>query len=245
MALLIQLGSLTSIGLLLVGLWQFNQFKLTLPQALLAHVAVCLLLTRWCSLAWWWWVIQALFPLAIICMLKVALPPLAYFLVFAFLLFFYWSTFRTQVPYFPSTKPIWQGVDTLLPAQRPLTFLDIGSGLGGLVMYLAERHPESRFHGVEIAPLPWLVSYLRTLRHPAQFLLGNYQDLDFANYDVIFAYLSPAVMGAVWIKAKTEMRPGSMLISYEFPIEGVSEDLCICPDNGLINGAKIYIWQMK
>ena len=32
-------------------------------------------------------------------------------------------------------------------------------------------------------------------------------------YDVVYAYLSPAVMGRFWEKCKREMRPGSLLVS--------------------------------
>jgi predicted O-methyltransferase YrrM len=55
--------------------------------------------------------------------------------------------------------------------------------------------------------------------------------LDFAQFDVVFAYLSPAAMPELWKKAQREMRPGSLLISYEFPIEGVEPNLIVCPEN--------------
>jgi hypothetical protein len=97
--------------------------------------------------------------------------------------------------------------------------------------------------GIEIAPLPWLVSVVRALlrRSSAVFKLGDYRELDFANYDVIFAYLSPAAMQALWQKSHVEMRPGSLLISYEFEIQGVP------PTQILTNGeqeAKLYVWKI-
>ena len=49
---------------------------------------------------------------------------------------------------------------------------------------------------------------------------GDYARLDFSEYDAVFAYLSPAAMPALWDKASREMRPGSLLASYEFPIPG-------------------------
>jgi hypothetical protein len=38
----------------------------------------------------------------------------------------------------------------------------------------------------------------------------------------VFAYLSPAAMPALWRKAQREMRPGSLLVSYEFEIPAAS-----------------------
>lgn len=39
---------------------------------------------------------------------------------------------------------------------------------------------------------------------------------------MVFAYLSPAAMPALWSKAQREMRAGSFLASYEFEIPEAS-----------------------
>ncbi|MBW8899209.1 MAG: class I SAM-dependent methyltransferase, partial [Massilia sp.] len=57
--------------------------------------------------------------------------------------------------------------------------------------------------------------------------------------DAVFAYLSPAAMGALWRKAKSEMRPGSMLLSYEFAIADHPPGLSIVPAPG---GPTLYVW---
>jgi hypothetical protein len=100
--------------------------------------------------------------------------------------------------------------------------------------------------------LPWLVSYLRNLVHSARetgaantrFSRANYETMNFSDFDVVFAYLSPAAMPALWIKASNEMRPGTMLISYEFPIVGVPEHQAVFPENNQNNGRKLYIWYL-
>lgn len=246
-ALVIQLASFCFIGLSLVIAWRVGQFKLTLNQAIISQAVLTLLITRWLKLAWWWCVIQPLLPIAAALMLLLPLPPSLYLLLFCLLLVFYWSTYRTQVPYFPSTKNVWLAVDKLLPTDRPVSFVDIGSGLGGLVLFLARRYEAGKFLGVEIAPLPWLLSYLRVTfnigrqANKSQFLRANYEALDFSEFDVVFAYLSPAAMSALWDKAKKEMRPGSLLISYEFPIIGVEPDLSIYIENKKV----LYGWRLK
>ena len=176
------------------------------------------LLTWRRKLALWWIVIQLLFPLALLKAQLLSIPPLAFLAAFLFLLALYWSTFRTQVPYYPSGQRVWIEVARLLPADRPVRAIDIGSGLGGLVLDLAKRRPDSQFVGIELAPLPWLVSRVRAKLSGsgALFLRGDYDDLNFADYDAVFAYLSPAAMSALYRKAAREMRPGSILLSYEF-----------------------------
>ncbi|WP_296950002.1 cyclopropane-fatty-acyl-phospholipid synthase family protein [uncultured Massilia sp.] len=194
--------------------------------------AVALLQGAWAALvSWrlrlasWWRAIGLLFPVAVLAASAGAtafdLPPALFLAVFVLLLLVYWSTFRTQVPYYPSGKGAWDLVAQQLPQDRPLDVIDIGSGLGGFVLDLARRRPDCRVSGIELAPLPWLASRLRALlaNSRARFLRGDYEDLNFGHYDVVFAYLSPAAMGALWRKAEAEMRPGTMLLSYEFIID--------------------------
>lgn len=200
-------------------------------------------LSYWLGLAVWWLLIQFLFPGALIVMQSLQLPPSLFLAAFVFLLALYWTTFRTQVPFFPSGPATWDAVEHLLPQDRIIQFVDIGSGLGGLVIHLAQRRPDSTFMGIEVAPLPWLVSLLRSRvkRSRGRFIRGDYDKLNFAHYDVVFAYLSPAAMPALWNKAQAEMRSGTLLLSYEFSIPGVTSHINSAAD---VRGAVIYGWYM-
>jgi SAM-dependent methyltransferase len=189
----------------------------------------------------WWRLIQLLFPLAVLGASRLALAPGVFLAGFVLLLLVFWSTFRTRVPYYPSGRKVRDAVAALLPAGRPVRAIDIGSGLGGLVLELARRRPESRFEGIELAPLPWLASRLRARLSAsrAHFIRGDYERLDFGQYDLVFAYLSPAAMDGLWRKARAEMRPGSLLVSYEFAIEDHAPDRSLAPTPG---GPHLYIW---
>lgn len=128
----------------------------------------------------------------------------------------------------------------LLP-HRSLRCVDIGSGLGGLVLALAQRRPDCAFSGVEIAPIPWLISATRARwsKGTASFTRGDYRALDFADYDVIFAYLSPVAMPALWQQAVAQMGDESMLISYQFGLVAIPPDQ-VCQLEGC--NARLYIW---
>jgi len=197
-------------------------------------------LTWWRGLASWWRAIQLLFPLALFGAAQLALPPAVYLAVFLFLLLLYWSTYRTQVPYYPSNRRVWEAVAGLLPRKDPVRVIDIGSGLGGLVLDLARR-PGVDASGIELAPLPWLVSRLRArlTGSRACFIRGDYNALNFGEFDMVFAYLSPAAMGALWRKAAREMRPGSLLLSYEFVIDDRLPNRTVYPTEG---GPALHIW---
>jgi SAM-dependent methyltransferase len=218
-ALLVQAGAVLPCAALAVAV-ETAGAPLTMLGAALLQGALAAVLGWKIGLERWWLPIQLLFPVALLAALALRLPawlPLAAFLL---LLGWYWSTFRTQVPYYPSNPAVWRAVLAELPQGRALRMVDIGSGLGGFTLHLAAARPESVVVGIELAPLPWLVSRLRAAwsGSRARFLRGDYEQLNFAEYDLVFAYLSPAAMPALWRKAQREMRPGSLLASYEFEI---------------------------
>jgi SAM-dependent methyltransferase len=198
-------------------------------------------LTWWRRLARWWRPIQLLFPLALVGAQACALPSWLFLAAFLFLLLLYWSTFRTQVPYYPSGRRVWDAVHARLPQGRPVRVIDIGSGLGGFAIDLAARRLDAHVDGIELAPLPWLASRVaaRLRGSRARFILGDYDNLDFARYDAIFCYLSPAAMSALYRKAAREMRPGSMLMSYEFTIaERPADDSIVLTERG----TALFVW---
>ncbi len=242
-ALLIQAISFAFVLMLAYGLPALMEMQITVAVAALLQGSVAAAISRWRAMAPWWLVIQLLFPAGLIALHAFRLPPWIFLAAFAALLALFWTTYRTQVPYYPSTPATWKAVEALLPQGQTLRFIDIGSGFGGLVMHLAECRPDGNFSGVEVAPLPWLASALRAhvKRSNACFTRGDYHHLDFADYDVVFAYLSPAAMPGLWRKANAEMRPGTLLLSYEFPIPGIDPDIVYQTVEGV---ADLYGWRI-
>ena len=152
----------------------------------------------------------------------------------------FWGTYRTRVPLFSSNPTVWQFVAGLLP-KHTQRCIDIGSGVGGAVLALSQLRPDCTFTGVELAPLPWLISVLRmrARRCAVRFLRGDYARVDLGSYDVVFAYLSTAAMQALINQAKMQMRCGTFLISYEFALEGVAVDAQYQPE---VDGPMLYVW---
>jgi hypothetical protein len=231
-----------SLLFVLSSVWLVRHFGIvfSIVEAAFLQGVVAALMTWKVRLAPWWYGIQFFFPMALLATNSLHLPPVIFLLIFIFLLATYWSTFRTQVPFYPSGPAVSDAVAQLLPTGR-VRMIDIGSGLGGLVLKLARSRPDAQFFGIELAPLPWLLSTLRARlsSNGCRFVRGDYELLDFGVYDVVFAYLSPAAMGALWVKAEREMRPGSMLISYEFLIHARTPDQTIVAKSMT---AALYVW---
>lgn len=198
------------------------------------HIALVSIFARVARMPVWWRWIHGVFPLAVIAMQQLALPSTVYFSGFVVTLMLYWSVHNTRVPFYPSFPATWRAMQYLLvqhAGDRPLHVLDIGSGLGDVSLFLSRQRPQDQVDGVEIAPLPWLVSVIRATfsGSRANFTRGDYRQDNFARLDVVFAYLSPAVMGDVWQKVQCEMRPGSLFVSSEFPVPGITAARILYP----------------
>lgn len=193
----------------------------------------------------WWQIIQFVFAPALVLMLALDIPPAFFLVAFLILLAVYWSTFRTQVPLYFSSNLVWQALASKLPADKTFSFIDLGSGIGGVLTYLAQIHPHGRYHGVEAAPLPFLWSWLRIKLggyKQSSVHWGSLWDCDLAQYDVVFAYLSPVPMDALWDKAKREMRPGTLFISNTFAVAGQAPQETVSVDD--LHHSSLFFWRM-
>lgn len=200
------------------------------------------------GLARWWLPIQLLFLPAVVLLLRLELPP-GYFLgAFLVLLLVYWSVFRSQIPLYLSSKKVWRAIECLLPAasgNQGFTFVDLGSGLGGVLAHLARVRPDGLYTGVEVAPLPFLWSRLRIGlggHRNCRLQWGSLWDCDLSQYDVVFAYLSPAPMEKLWRKARAEMRPGTLFISSTFAVPDQSPHEVVQVDD--LHRSALLIWRM-
>jgi SAM-dependent methyltransferase len=133
----------------------------------------------------------------------------------------------------------------LLPRDRSFALLDLGCGLGGVLSHLARARPCGQYSGVEVAPVPFLLCWLRSL------LIGrncrvrweDYRNLDLGRYDVVYAYLSPAAMAGLWEKASREMRPGTLFVSNSFEVPGVRAQMVLTTGAG--GGSRLLVWRMR
>lgn len=214
----------------------------TVMHALLLQGALSAVLARRFGLQSWWIPIQLVFAPAAVGLLSQGIHPLWFFAVFLLLAVTYWSTFSTRVPLFLSSDEVPAALLPLLPGHG-FKFLDIGSGLGGVLRHLAAVRPDGEFHGIESAPLPYLVSRVLALGKTNLFLRwDNFWKADWRDYDVIYAYLSPVPMEEVWRKARSEMKPGSLLVSNTFAIPGVAPDQTISLHG--VPGSTLYVWRI-
>ena len=217
----------------LAGLW-----PLVGTQALVAAgVAAGLRSARW-----WLPIHLGFLPLVVIAH-GAALHPGWYLGGFVVLVLVYWTSFRTQVPLYLSNRATAAAVAELLP-EGPARMLDIGAGTGALLRPLAQARPDCRFTGIELAPATWAIGRLLLRGHAnVEWLRGDLFSPDWSGYDLVYAFLSPVPMPAVWAKAIAEMRPGSLLVSNSFEVPGHEADAVI--EVGDRRGTRLFLYRMR
>lgn len=142
-----------------------------------------------------------------------------FLLAFVLMLLVYRGAVTEQVPLYLSNAATVEALAALLGKRNPLRFLDLGAGVGSTLQPLARRYPAGHFTGVENAPLTWAFGRLRTRGHPnLDWRWGDLWQTDLGDFDVVYAFLSPAPMAALWEKVRAEMKPGSLFISNSFPV---------------------------
>lgn len=194
-------------------------------------------------LPWWWGPIQAILPFAFGLRLAWAYPAWIDFLALVALALVFGGGLGTRVPLYNASREARARLADLLPDRAGFRFIDLGCGLGGPLAHLAAARPDGAFLGVEASPLPWLVAALRCLpRGNARVVFGSLWNQDLREADVVYAFLSPEPMAALWAKARKEMKPGSRLVSHSFAVPGVAPAAEL-PVAGR-PGARLLVWEM-
>jgi cyclopropane fatty-acyl-phospholipid synthase-like methyltransferase len=122
------------------------------------------------------------------------------------------------VPLYLSNAATAAAVATLLPPV-PCKVIDLGCGDGALLRKLARARPDCQFLGIEHAPLPWAWARLAAIDLAnCEIRFGDFWRQALGQFDVVYAFLSPAPMSQLWAKARKEMQPRTLLVSNSFPV---------------------------
>ncbi|MCJ8240305.1 hypothetical protein [Peteryoungia algae] len=192
--------------------------------ALLLQGLVAAGITRVLGLARWWLVIAFLFPLAMGTALLVGnLPAWPFGLAFLLLALVFSNTTRGRIPLYLTNTETASVLRDVMKDREATRMLDLGCGLGGVVRALDGEGRTAR--GVENAPAVYLTArLLSAVTGRGEIRRGDLWKTDVAQEDMVYAFLSPAPMAALWQKLKTEMKPGSLFVSNSFPVPDVEPD---------------------
>lgn len=165
MALLLQLLSLLGLAGLVMLAPQWIEPPYSAFWLVLVHSLGVLGLTILAKMNRWWWLIQFLLPWLLLGAVILQVNPWVGLGLFVLVVLVFANAFSTRVPLYLSNnvtrKALRQLVAESFDCYRTVRFLDIGSGLGGNVFYMHRLPQVALSHGVETAPIPFLISWIR------------------------------------------------------------------------------------
>lgn len=207
-------------------------WALVLVQAMLAALLSCKL-----GLPCWWRWIQFLIPWGLFVAFEVDVNPWFGLGAFVLLWLIFANVSRERVPLYLTNHTTRQALKTLIeqegesgfdkagdalrPSLRPVTFIDLGCGLGGNVAFMAQQPEVKRSVGVETAPIPYLLAWIFTRFKGGQVFAQDIWRTPLHDYNLVYAFLSTEPMPRLWQKITQEMQPGSLFISNSFPVPDI------------------------
>ena len=121
---------------------------------------------------------------------------------------------------------------------------DLGCGDARLVHTAAKLYNADAV-GIELSPLVYAWARVRNffLRSKSKIWLRDFRHVDLKDADAIFFYLLPDVLKKMRFKFEKELRPGTLVISYAFSVEGW-EPMYIEPKDPAKNLSRILVYQV-
>ncbi len=172
-----------------------------------------------------------------------SIDPGWFLLAFILMLLVYRGAITGQIPLYLSNRDTVMALAGLTSQQPGMRFVDLGAGIGSVLRPLAITLPTAQFTGIENAPATWLLGYLRMIGlNNCSWRWGNIWHVNLADFDAVYAFLSPAPMPRLWEKVLREMRPGSLFISNSFPVPGVEASNIV--EIGDARQTRLYCYQL-
>ncbi|OWQ91295.1 hypothetical protein CDN99_08950 [Roseateles aquatilis] len=162
-------------------------------------------------------IVAAGFPLALL-VTSSSLPAWAWLIPLAVLLLAYPRRGWTDAPLFPTPHDALRALPGQVALRDSARVLDAGSGLGDGLVALRRAYPGVRVTGIEYSGFLWLLARLRCPW--AEIARGDLWAQSWRDTDLVYLFQRPESMPRALDKARAEMRPGSWLVSLDFPLPG-------------------------
>ena len=144
----------------------------------------------------------------------------------------YVSTTRARIAAFIAAVP-------MKPGQ---VLVDLGCGDGRVLRY-ARRHYNIRAIGFEVNLLAYLKARILGLGlKNIELRFKDFWSQNLAEADVVFCYLFPDVMQKLSAKLKAELKPGTLVVSCNFALPGISLLRILRPE-GSLHSDPLYIYR--
>ena len=125
-------------------------------------------------------------------------------------------------PWVPTWKKDIKRAARMITLKEGDVFYDLGCGMGGVVFYFSKKF-KCQGKGVEIGIPFYLAAKFRSMFYKnVDIKFGNLFKTDISDADAIFLFGMPDKLGKKLLaKFEKELKKGTYIISYVFPIKGL------------------------
>ena len=148
------------------------------------------------------------------------------------------------VPYVPTPKKIAKKMVEVASLKKGQRIFDLGAGDGRITIYANKKGCIST--GFELSWLPFILAKINIWikRSGAKIYRKNFFKESLENADCVFCYLWPKVMKNLQIKFEKEMKEGSRIVSYCFPIKNWKPIKAIPTKSNNKKAFLIYVYEI-
>lgn len=106
------------------------------------------------------------------------------------------------------------------------TIYDLGCGSGSIIFEFADRYPDAKCIGYDVALFPLFIGLIVKLRHPIKYKnvslrFGNFFKKHFSDADVVVAFLMQKAYPKFIATLKRELKPGARIAIEAWPLPDI------------------------
>lgn len=165
-------------------------------------------------------------------------------LVFAFLRI--WSLSFTRSPFINVPEEIMPEILQALDLKNGSVLYDLGCGDASVLIAAAKKHSAIRCVGIDNNILPFFAALYRVRRTQTKNAVSiqrkNFFAVDLKNATHVFCYLFPGLMRDLEPKFAKKLRPGSRVVSCDFPLPNKKPIKVVDLERMGRRGAKLYVY---
>lgn len=151
---------------------------------------------------------------------------------------------RNRAPFIPSSRKAIRVILEKIPLPSNGMVVDLGAGDGKFLRMAKKKYPNLNVVGYEISPLALLVTKIKNIcsRNPVQVVNQDMLKADLSTVDMVFCFLLPKDLKHLEQKLRTELRPGTRVISNTFSFPTWQPEQEFTPKStGLHGFIRVYI----
>lgn len=144
-----------------------------------------------------------------------------------FLIFFLYNTIKARgVPFVRSVNEIEALLLENIEIKKGQKFVDLGCGDGKILSAVSKEFQGIKAVGYETSRYPFRRAQQKIKQGSWNYAVikQNFFKADLSDVDVVYCYLMPHLMGAVWKKLCQECKPGTLFYSNAFEIADIEAE---------------------